>query len=200
MSAQFISENIGVTATHTGVDGAVGVAKKHWFIAIVNHNSEIKSAERLNKAGYETYVATQKETRIWRNGRRKTIDRVVISSTVFVFCSEAQRKAIVGFPLIFRFLTDKASASNAAGSPVAVVPPKQMELLRFMLGHSDTPVEITGHTYGKGDKVRVVRGNLRGVEGEVLADSDGQSLLIVNLDILGNARCVISPLDLEPIA
>ena len=75
-----------------------------------------------------------------------------------------------------------------------------MELLRFMLGHSDTPVEITGHTYGKGDKVRVVRGNLRGVEGEVLADSDGQSLLIVNLDILGNARCVISPLDLEPIA
>ena len=33
------------------VDGAVGVPKSHWYVAVVNHNSEKLSAERLENAG-----------------------------------------------------------------------------------------------------------------------------------------------------
>lgn len=199
MSAPKPIESHCATTALTDADGAVGVPERHWFVAVVNHNSEIRSAEKLRASGFTSYVATQKELRIWRNGRRKTVDRVVISSLVFIHCTETERRAAVNLPFIFRFLTDKASASTPSGRPVAIIPQKQMETLQFMLGHSDTPVEITSRVYGKGDKVRVIRGNLRGVEGIVVTDSDGQSELIVNLDILGNARCRISPVDLEPI-
>lgn len=199
MSALIPSESHSATTATNDADGAVGVAGRHWFVAVVNHNSEIRSAAKLREAGYTSYVASQKELRIWRNGRRKMVDRVVINSLVFIHCTEAERREVVNMPFIFRFLTDKAAGATHTGRPVAIIPEKQMETLRFMLGQSDAPVEVTSHVYGKGDKVRVVRGNLRGVEGIVVTDNEGHSELIVNLDILGNARCRISTVDLEPI-
>lgn len=187
-------------AVPKGVDDAVGVAEKYWFVAIVNHNSEISTSQKLSTQGYDTYVATQQEVRVWRNGRRAKVDRVVIPSLVFVRCTERERLAIVRLPYIFRFLTNKAATPGQFGRPVAIVPPRQMELLRFMLGHADRPVSITDRPYGRGDKVRVIRGSLRGLEGEVLSASDGSgSELLVRLDILGCAKVSIDPTDLEPV-
>lgn len=67
-------ENV-VTAEPSGVDGAVGVPEAKWFVAIVNSRHEKLVAEKLQTTGIETYVATQKEMRVWANGRRKIVDR-----------------------------------------------------------------------------------------------------------------------------
>jgi len=179
-------------------DDAGGMLKSHWYVAIVNHNSEKISAGKLIKKGIDCYVATQKQMRVHRNGKRVIIDHVVIGSTIFIRCTEKQRRVIIKEPFIFRFLTNRAGALNEYGRPVAIVPDEQIHRLRFMLGNSDTPVTIVDRVYGKGDRVKVVRGSLKGLEGEVI-NAGVKSELLVRIDILGCAKCVIDPVDVQPI-
>lgn len=171
---------------------------RHWYVALVGHNAERTCAGRLESRGIETYVPTQRENRVWRDGRRATVDRVVIPGTVFIRCSETERREIVAMPCIRRFLTDRASGGNAYGRRVAIIPDMQIERLRFMLGHSDVPVEFVGHVFSAGERVRVVRGSLRGLEGTVRTGDDGRSTLTVNIDFLGGATVTIDPIDLAP--
>lgn len=193
------AESHTVTPVSSDVGSAVGVDRRYWFVAVVKNNTEKSSAQKLAKEGYDCFVATQKDVRVWRTGRRVSVDRVVITSAVFIYCTERERRIVVNRPYISRFLTNKAAASTVGGRPVATIPEIQIKNLRFMLGHSDTPVGIVDRAYGLGDRVRVIRGSLCGLEGEVLVSNDGQSELLVSLDILGYAKCTIDPVDVEPI-
>lgn len=190
----------GVTTAASVVGGAVGVsnAPRRWYVAIVTANHEKAVGDKLAALGIENYVATQPEMRVWRNGRRKLVDRVVLRSMVFIRCTEAERLQHVRLPYIIRYMTDRAAGGDNLRKPPAVIPDRQIDTLRFMLGNSDNPVSIT-QQYAKGDKVRVARGGLRGLEGEVLSAPDGKSILVVSLDLLGTARVEIDTMDLEPL-
>lgn len=190
-----------VTAVPDGVDGAVGVAKSHWFVAIVNSKSEKMVAERLDKLGIRNYLPIQSEIRIWKNGRKAKVDRVVIPATIFIHCTEKHRKEIVQLPYINRFMTDKAAATSVGcfRKPIATIPDAQIKTLKFMLGNSDTPINISQTNFKAGDKVRVLRGSLIGLEGEVTDMSKDKSELIVRLDIFGCAHLTIDTVNLELI-
>lgn len=182
------------------VDDAVGVGKSYWFVAIVNHNSEKQSSEKLDKMGVINYLPTQKEIRVWRNGRKSKVDRIVIPSTIFIHCTEQRRREIVGLPFIFRFMTNKAgSIKDSTNKPLARIPDNEIERLKFMLGQSDIPIEITDKPFKAGDKVRVIRGNLAGLEGEVMNMKEAKSELIVALNIFGCAKLSIDTVNLEII-
>lgn len=182
------------------VDDAVGVPENHWFVAIVNHNSEKSCSEKLNKLGIIYYVPAQKVMRVWRNGRKSVADKIVIPSIVFVYCTEAQRREIVGFPFILRFMTNKAGVvKGSTVKPLAIIPDLEINRLKFMLGQSDIPVNISTRTYLKGDKVRVIRGSLIGLEGEVVDLSPSKVELSVDMDLLGCAKLIIDTVNLELI-
>lgn len=187
------------TTAPLGADGAVGVPGPKWFAAIVNSRHEKAAAEKLRRLDIESYVATQKEMRLWQNGRRRLIDRVVISSVVFIRCTEKERREIVKLPFINRFMVNRAAASAGLNRPVAVIPDADIEKLRFMLGQSEAPVEFTPTIFRVNDTVRVIRGNLRGLEGEIRRNSDGTHTLLVSLSILGGATVFIDPADVEKI-
>ena len=195
-----LSENESIATVSVDVDGAGGVPDRHWFVAIVNHNSERKTADVLSSRGYETYVASQPEYRVWRNGRRRLIDRVVIPSMLFVRCSERERLRALSVPGVFRFLSNRAGSLNIYGRPVAIIPDIEIRRLQFILGQSDVPVEFVGHQYSGGERVRVSRGSLTGLEGIVLRAETGSRELIVSLNLLGSAKVRISVEDLEPLA
>ena len=186
-------------AEPSGADDAVGVPGARWFVAIVNPRHEKSVAEKLQPLGVESYVATQTELHLWKNGRRKMIDRVVIPSMVFVRCSERQRREIVKLPCILRFMVNRCADSGSLNKPVASIPDRQIRQLKFMLGHADTPVEFIPAVFLKNDKVRVVRGNFRGLEGEVITNSDGTHSLTISLSLLGIAKVTINPADIEKI-
>lgn len=190
-----IATNQSISAATSVADGAVGVPGAKWYVAIVNHNSEKNAAQSLSHLGYTTYVAAQPEMRVWANGRRKLIDRVVIPSMVFIRCTEQERLRAVTLPFIFRFLSDRAAGPRT----VATIPDAQIDTLRFMLGNSDNPVDLQPRAYNIGDLVKVVRGKLKGISGRVRTSSDGTARLIVDLDILGCATTLIDPVNLEPI-
>ncbi len=185
-------------AATLGVGDAVGVPRSHWFVAIVKNNTEKSVAEKLTDEGVSFYLPTQEELRIWRNGRRKKIERVVIPATIFIHCTEPERREIVKLPYINRFMTNKAGSNpNRVGSPLAIIPDSQIQTLRFMLGNAEGEVTVSA-VYSKGDKVKVVRGGLRGLEGEII-ESNGKSELMVRIDIFGCARVTINPADVIKI-
>ncbi len=187
-----------VSAAADVVGDAVGVEKRFWFVAVVNHNSEKSVQERLARMGIESYVAKQEVLRIWKNGRKSKVDKVVIPSRVFVKCTEKERRKIVALPFINRFMTDKASASvSGTTKPMAVIPQHEIDTLRFMLGQSDIPISFEEVPLNVSDKVMVVRGSLKGIQGEVLQVLDSKSDVVVRIGMLGSAKMIIDTVDLE---
>lgn len=187
-------------AVSTDADGAVGVSEtKKWFVAIVNSRHEKSVGDKLQGINIECYVATQPEMHVWANGRRKIIDRVVIPSVVFIRCTDKERRHIVGLPYINRFMVNRSVHSGSLNKPVAVICDAEMAKLKFMLGHSDHPVGFLPTEFRINDTVRVIRGGLRGLEGEIRKNSDGSHVLVVRLSVLGGATVYINPQDVEKI-
>lgn len=180
-------------------DDAVGVSDAKWFIAVVNNRSEKASAERLAKLGIENYVPVQEELRVWSNGKRVKAEKVMIPSKIFIHCTERQRREIVNFPFIFRFMTNLAGTSvNSVSKPMAVVPDHEIEQLKFMLGVPGANVSFTDR-FVKGDRVKVRRGPFKGLIGVVLKDAGRQtSHLYISVDFLGCAYVEIDPRDVTP--
>ncbi|MDE6483971.1 MAG: UpxY family transcription antiterminator [Duncaniella sp.] len=191
------TENTIVAAVPAGVDDAVGVAEKRWYVAMVNARHEKKVADSLSERGVESYVATQREVHVWANGRRRAVDRVVIPAVVFVKCTEACRKEIVNLPYIFRFMVNRTVDPAGGNRPVATIPERQMQTLKFMLGQSEIPVDFTPAVFRLHDTVRVIRGHLKGLEGTIISNPDGSHTLAVSLDLLGGATVKIDPSDVE---
>lgn len=199
MSTNEIDTKKALAATDV-VDDAVGVSKSYWFVAIVNNRSEKQSSEKLSKMGVVNYLPTQTEIRVWRNGRKSKVDKIVIPSTIFIYCTEQTRREIVNLPFIFRFMTNKAgSIKGSNNKPLAVISDAEIERLKFMLGQSDIPVEITEKPFKTGDKVRVIRGYLAGLEGEVIKLNNAKSELVVGLNFFGCAKLSIETVNLEII-
>lgn len=198
-NAQRTPSDTVLAAVPVGVDDAVGVPDAKWFVAIVNSRHEKAVGEKLTKIGLKTYVATQEEMRVWKNGRRKMIDRVVIPSMVFVRCTEPQRRQIITLPYICRFLVNRTAESGGLNKPVAVISDAEIHNLKFMLGQSDSPVEFVPTEFRVKDNVRVIRGNFRGLTGEIRENSDGSHILVVGFPLLGGAKVFIQPQDVEKI-
>jgi ribosomal protein L24 len=68
-----------------------------------------------------------------------------------------------------------------------------------MLYNSDTPVTIEPVPLKSGDKVRVIRGKLSGLEGLVHSYAEGDVYICVSLNLLGCAKVSIRTTDIHPI-
>ena len=193
---EVIKSNIGENRSFSSVsdvnDDAVGV---HWFVAVVRHNSELKVAEQLRNQGLEAYVATQPRLRIYASGRKKWVSQLIISSKVFVRCTEKQRLQVVHNPFVYRLLTNRSGDNVNGHRPVAVIPDKEIETLRFMLGQSDYPVDFQETPLNPGDSVKVIRGSLRGLEGKVIETSPTHKTFVIQLDLLGCAKLTLPSSD-----
>lgn len=198
MDAENIAERVPTTTSDVG--DAVGVDKPVWYVAIVGNNTERASSARLAKMGYECYVPIQQELRVWKNGKHSIVDRVLIPAIIFIRCTEKQRKAIINLPFINRFMVNKAGTlRNSLSKPIATIPERQIEQLKFMVGNSDSPITITNRPLKKGDLVRVIRGKLTGLEGEIVDINKKQSELIVAFDFFGCAKMEIDTINVEKI-
>lgn len=180
------------------VGDAVGLQNRSWYIAIVNNNTEKKCAKYLEKLGYECYVPTQQETRLWRTGVRNVVERVVIPARVFVLATEKERLGhIAKLSYVKSFALDHCKRNSYGKHPAAIVPENQLQRLKFILGNADTPVEFEEVILSLGDKVRVRRGGLLGMEGQIIKIDEKTAYFVVQIDCLGVAKVHIKQEDLE---
>jgi transcription antitermination factor NusG len=173
-------------------DDAVGLSR--WYVAYVGTRAEKAVRDRLISLGYEAYAATQWEVHVWRNGRKKKIEHPVITQYVFIRLTEQQRAVVVTMPEIHYFLVNKAGTPNEYGRHLpAVIPDSQMQMLRRMLGQSDSAVRFATSGFAVGDAVHVMVGG-GDLEGRVVRiPGDHARYIGVRIDQLGCAYMEVSP-------
>ena len=164
---------------------------KRWVAVLVQMCTEKKVGERLTKLGVENYVPTQTEIRQWSD-RKKKVERVVIPMVVFVHTDEKTERSLRLKSFIRKILTYPGQTA------AAVIPDDQINRLKFMLNQSDSPVEMMEQNLQVGDKVQIVRGALKGLEGEFFKNVD-KSMVAIHIEALGYACVSVSVEDIEKI-
>jgi transcription antitermination protein nusG len=152
---------------------------RHWLVAYVQSNREKKVFERLTASGIEAFLPLQEEIHQWSD-RRKKVQRVIIPMCIFVRVTYAERLQVLQLPSVNRFMVLRGESTPA------VVPETQMERFKFMLDYSEQAVEMCYEHLQPGEQVKVVKGPLSGLEGELLTVG-GKSKVGVRIDILGVA-------------
>ena len=182
------------------VGDAVGVEQRRWLVARVSHNTEKASRDKLLALGIKAYAATQMETHNWK-GRLREVEVVRISTYIFVYVNVKERNTIINYPFIKSYMQDRTKTVTYGRLHVDVVIPEH-EMLRMMdmLGQTDLPVRFLPDTFAKNDYVRVRRGSMQGIVGQLFrVDQMGNKKFGVAINSLGCATIDIPYTELEPI-
>ena len=166
---------------------------KRWVAVLVQMNCEKKVAAKLDKMGIANYVPVQQEEHQWSD-RKKKIDRVVIPMVVFVrLAQEEEEDEFRKLSFILKFITYPGSKELATP-----IPDEQIEKLKFLLHNADAKVSIV-ENLKVGDKVRLVRGPMKGLEGELSYVEENKPIVAIRIDGLGYACVSIEKINLEKI-
>ena len=159
---------------------------KRWIAVLVQVNCEKRTATRLNKAGYETYIPIQQEVHQWSD-RKKKVDRLIMPMVVFVRATVREEEWLRDQSYIYKLLALPGSDEDKKkfASPI---PDYQIERLKFLLENAETEVPIVSN-FKVGDSVHVVSGPLKGLEGVVSEADEKSSIVGIQIDGLGYA-CV----------
>ena len=133
-----------------------------WFAARTRYGQELKVRDRLVREGVEHFVP------------EKESGGPVIPCMVFLRTSKQEALDLANYRSVkMKLVIDCATRT------LLVVPDKQMEDFQRVLEQGD--VEATGkETFHLGDRVKVVKGPLKGVEGNVLQFC-GKTYVVVSL-------------------
>ena len=153
---------------------------KRWLVALVRISHEKKTSERLSKMGIENFLPVQQEVHQWSD-RRKVVERVLLPMMIFVHVDMYEQKEVLTLGSISRYMVLRGESTPA------IIPDAQMERFRFMLDYSPEAVEICSTPLAAGDAVKVIKGPLAGLEGELVMIG-GKSKVAVRLDMLGCAH------------
>ena len=190
--------NTHETSSHPQSESIVPVTtdreahSKRWIAALVQSCLEKRVGERLDKLGVENYIPTQTVIRQWSD-RKKKIERVVIPMIVFIRTDEMTERRLRMQTYIRKIL------SYPGQWKAAVIPDAQIDRLKFMLRHAESSVELLEQTLQVGEAIRVARGPLKGLEGEIYQVQPDKPMVAIRIDCLGYACVSIDKSDLECI-
>lgn len=181
-------------STNAGTDYGTGEGVAHpkrWYVAFVKMHHEKKVAGYLAKMGIECFVPIQQQIHQWSD-RKKRVDCVLLPMMVFIHADPKERMEALTLSSICRYMVLRGENTPA------IIPDEQMDRFRFMLDYSEETVSINSYPLVRGEQVRVIKGPLTGLTGE-LVTMDGKSKIAVRLNILGCA-CVDMPAGyVEPV-
>ncbi len=152
---------------------------KRWLAAYVKMHHEKKIREYLNTLGIENFLPVQTEIRQWSD-RKKKIERVLIPMMIFVRVNSEEQKTVITLPSVLRYLVLRGERTPSE------IPDYQMNQFRFMVDNSDNPIYFSSSDFQPGQKIRIIKGPLNGLEGE-LVTVDEKSNIAIRIAQLGCA-------------
>ncbi len=140
----------------------------NWYAARTRYGQELMVRDRLVRAGVEHFIPTASA-----GGSRK--ERAVVNSLVFLRATKQEALDLANTGAVpVKYIVDCATRT------LLVVPDKQMEDFRRVLDLSLEDGGLMDRSLALGDRVKVVRGPLKGVEGHVL-ELKGKCYVVVSL-------------------
>lgn len=148
--------------------------KLYWFAAKTKPRQEKFIKERLNDLGVNNFIPLRLEVRQWKY-RKKKVLVPIIPHLVFVQTDQERCFDLINKNRIeMWYLKDYISKRNL------IIPEKQMNDFMTLLNAKEGNINIINPDLEKGDKVIVIEGPFKGIEGE-LVRVENKSKVIVNL-------------------
>lgn len=155
-----------------------------WFAARVRRNQERLIKSKLEQIGVENYVPFRKEVR-QRKDRKVEVLLPVIPNIVFIY-TDFHTGMLIANNYGIRISYLKA----IDGKGLLVVPQKQMDDFKLIC---ESGVKcVLEETYEKGDRVRIISGSLKGIEGELIDTNKDKSKMLVKLDGIATFKLTVS--------
>lgn len=154
----------------------MGAALTYWYAARTRYGQELKIRDRLVREGVEHFIPT-----VPSKGLRK--EKAAVNNLVFLKATKQEALDLANSGAIrMKYIIDCATRT------LLVVPDKQMEDFRRVFASADQETEFS-IPLNLGDRVRVTRGALKGVEGHVV-QFQGKIYVVVSLldSIFAKAR------------
>ena len=149
--------------------------KLNWYAAYTRVKQELLIKKKLDELGIENYLPQEEQVRETPLGRKK-IRVVLIHGLIFVRTDKA-----TSFSLLNDYMLNIVYLKDRENRHSLIIPDKQMEDFMFLLDFSTDGVEVLNKDLKRGDRVKVVKGPLQGLEGE-LVRLKGHKRVIVRLD------------------
>lgn len=157
---------------------------KNWYALYVASRQEKKSGHLLQEKGIEAYVPIVKTMRQWSD-RKKMVELPLLNGYVFVRIDSSQSETVLRTKGVVNFVRSEGKT--------AVVRENEIERLRQLveLGYQIEARPIERH-FDKGEKVKIISGPLKNIEGFVLTQKEGRFIEVV-LESIGQSLKVKLP-------
>ena len=150
-----------------------------WYALTVKHQHEAAARSALEFKGFEALAPTYRARRRWSD-RVKEIDLPLFAGYVFCRFEFAERIKVIDVPGIAKVVEFGGVPAEISESEIAAV--------RTVM---DSKVAVRPWPYLKpGDRVRVERGPLRGIEGTLLREERDCLQLVIGIEMLQRSLAV----------
>ena len=156
---------------------------KIWFAIYTKPRNEKKIAEMLNEKGIEQYLPLKKSVKQWSD-RRKMVDEPMFSSYIFVCIRENEHLSVLQTPGVIRFVSFERKKVPVRNVQIEAIRKYEKTGEEFIRNQEE---------FKPGKKVRVIRGDLKGLEGR-LTEISGKQRVKVELDAIGQSIFIKLPM------
>lgn len=181
-------ERQGEMVIQPGID-ATSSDDSAWWALYTRHQHEKTVADMLTAKDFEVFLPLYDSMRRWKD-RKKIVSLPLFPCYVFVRGGLNRRLQVVTTPGVHMILTH--------GEKFAVIPEDEIQAIRRTVEGS---YRVEPHPYLKvGERVRVIRGSLEGVEGVLLRKKNVCRLVLSVAMVTQSVAVEIDSADVEPVA
>jgi len=147
----------------------------NWYAAKVKYQTERKMKLWLDEQTIENFIPFH-TVLIERNGKKIKREKPIVPGLLFIRTNYSTACALPGESSIRMIFM-----RNLENHQLLVVPDKQMQDFMFLLDFSEAAVRIENTNLRRGDRVRVIKGDFAGIEGELIRIK-GHKRVVVRLE------------------
>ena len=137
--------------------------KTNWYAVFTASRAEKRVKERLEQAGIENYLPVREVELV------KRLEVPVITGCIFVRVSEINLPSVLSIGGVIALLKEKQG-------PV-VISDEQLDSLRILNERAEM-IEVVNGKIPVGSGVRVIQGELTGVQGELVEVAGGHRIMV----------------------
>lgn len=163
-----------------------------WIACRVKIKTEKKCAKRLESFGYKTFVPVRSEIRQWSD-RKKTIETILIPMVIFVQLPKSEIIGLIKLDFVQSIIKYPGSKYPA------IIPNTEIEQFIFLLENSNQDLCIEPFSPIKGQMIEIVRGNLKGLRGQITHTSQKGCRVTIAIQYLTQASVSVNISDCREI-
>lgn len=149
---------------------------KAWYAARVRAKGEARASLELSARGFETFLPVCRMQRRWSD-RLKTLEIPIFPGYLFCRFQAGERIRVLEAPAVIDVV-------GCGGSPIPL-DDAEIEAIQTMAA---SPVNVTPWPYlSSGQRVRIKRGPLAGLDGIVDKAEDGKARVVISVKLLQRA-------------